>query len=46
MEIQLNTSSVSNLASVAEAIKSDAAIAAEARAMVASHPDERKGLLR
>ena len=29
MEIQLNTSSVSNLASVAEAIKSDAAIAAE-----------------
>ena len=30
MEIQLNTSSVSNLASVAEAIKSDAAIAAEA----------------
>ncbi len=30
MEIQLNTSSVSNLASVAEAVKSDAAIAAEA----------------
>ena len=30
MEIQLNTSSVSNLASVAEAIKSDAAIATEA----------------
>ena len=30
MEIQLNTSSVSNLASVAEAIKSDAAIASEA----------------
>lgn len=30
MEIQLNTSSVSNLASVAEAIKSNAAVAAEA----------------
>lgn len=30
MEIKLNTSSVSNLASVAEAVKSDAAIAAEA----------------
>jgi chromosome segregation ATPase len=30
MEIQLNASSVSNLASVAEALKSDAAIAAEA----------------
>jgi chromosome segregation ATPase len=30
MEIKLNTSSVSNLASVAEALKSDAAIAAEA----------------
>ena len=29
MEIQLNTSSVSNLASVAEALKSESAIAAE-----------------